>query len=59
MYTRKIRITKSISHKISRLKLCLDMCCMPYNIHDGYIYIHSGKNTKQQTDTEIKRVLGI
>ncbi|MGN1304020.1 MAG: hypothetical protein ACI4YB_03190 [Oscillospiraceae bacterium] len=59
MYARKIKITKSISHKIPRLKSCLDMCCMPYAVHDGNIYIRQGENTKQQVDTEIKRVLGV
>lgn len=59
MYTRKIKIRKSISHKIARLKSRLDMCCMPYAVHDGYIYIHKGNHTKEQVDMEIKRILGV
>ncbi len=59
MYTRKIKLTKSISHKLPRLKSCLDMCCMPYTIHDGYIYIHKGKCTEEQVKAEDNRVLGV
>lgn len=55
---RRIRITKSISGKIERLTTCLNMCCMPWAIHNNYIYIHNGKCTDKQVDVEIKRVLG-
>ena len=55
---RKIRITKSISGKIERLTTCLDMCCMPWVIHNNCIYIHNGKCTDNQVNTEIIRVLG-
>ena len=55
---RKIRITKNNSGKIDRLTTCLEMCCMPWIIHNNYIYIQNGKCTDSQVEAEIKRVLG-
>lgn len=54
----KVRITKANRDKLDRLKNCLDMCCMPWVIHNGYVYIRNGKCTDEQVRTEIKRALG-